>query len=580
MSSLSVQTSKSDGVSSGSSHVDLLSPFLPSPSAPYASSTMATERDPFAPSSAVVDAMLTDLYQITMAYAYWKSERHEEHSVFDLFFRKHPFEGEFTIFAGLEEVIRFVHSYRFKPDDITFLRRKFPDWDAKFWDWLGSIDCSQVKIFAIDEGTIVIPRIPLIRVEGPLAVCQLLETTVLVLINYASLVATNAARHRLAVGPNKSLLEFGLRRAQGPDGAMSASRYAYMGGLDGTSNVKASALFGIPAQGTHAHSFVSSFISLSDLEDRKLLDISAGEGKEVEKDFVEKVLQYRSKLNRSNTNQGELAAFIAYAQAYPKSFLALIDTYDTLDSGLWNFIAVALALHDFGYHARGIRLDSGDLAYLSKESRKAFVRVSEQFNIPYFAKLTIVASNDLSEQVLWSLKEQGHEVDCFAIGTHLVTCKTQPALGCVYKLVQVNHQPRIKVSQDAVKVTIPGRKEAYRLFNATGEPVLDLLIGSGTTPPVPMKRILCRHPFDANKRVYVTPSKVVPLHSCWYDGDLTKPFPSLSDVRNRVAEQLKSFREDHLRRLNPTPYKLSVTSDLYTFMHDLWLAETPIAEIR
>lgn len=144
--------------------------------------------------------------------------------------------------------------------------------------------------------------------------------------------------------------------------------------------------------------------------------------------------------------------------------------------------------------------------------------------------------------------------------------QTQPALGCVYKLVEVNGQPRIKVSQDSVKVTIPSRKEAYRLFNASGEPVLDLLIASGTTPPVPMKRILCRAPFDANKRVYVTPSKVQLLHSCWFDGALTKPFPSLRAVRTRVQEQLAQFREDHLRRLNPTPYKLSVTSDLYTFV--------------
>jgi len=519
--------------------------------------------------------MLTDLYQITMTYAYWKAGRHNEESVFDLFFRKHPFQGEFTIFAGLEEVLRFVSSYGFSADDIDILRKKFPDWESTFWDYLGSIDCKKVKIYAVDEGSIVIPRIPLLRFEGPLAVCQLLETTVLVLVNYASLVATNAARHRLAVGHSKTLLEFGLRRAQGPDGAMSASRYAYMGGFDGTSNLKASAMFGIPVQGTHAHSFVVSFNSLNDLPTRNLTD-SQGEPRE----FVERVLYYRGKLGKTGTSQGELASFIGYAQAYPKTFLALIDTYDSLDSGLWNFVCVALALHEFGYTAKGIRLDSGDLAYLSKECRKVFLRIAEQFDIPSFAKFTIVASNDLSEKVLWSLKEQGHEIDTFAVGTHLVTCRSQPALGCVYKLVQVNDQPCIKISHEADKVTIPGRKEAYRLFNSSGEAVLDLLISMGTTPPVPMKRLLCRHPFDANKRVYVTPSKVEALHSCWFDGALTKPFPSLRAVRTRVQEQLASFREDHLRRLNPTPYKLSVTSDLYTSTHELWLASTPIAEIK
>jgi nicotinate phosphoribosyltransferase len=528
------------------------------------------------PHNADVSPMLTDLYQITMCYAYWRTGRHEEQSVFDLFFRKHPFQGEFTIFCGLEEVLRFISSFKFAPNDIAELKRRFPDWQVEFWDYLGSLNASKLKIFAIEEGSIVIPRIPLIRVEGPLAVANLLETTILVLVNYSSLVATNAARHRLAVGPSKTLLEFGLRRAQGPDGGISASRYSYCGGFDGTSNVKAAQLFGIPVQGTHAHSFVTSFMGVNDLKDKSIID-SAGKCRE---NFVDLVLHYRGKLNKYSTNGGELAAFIAYAQAYPKSFLALIDTYETLESGLWNFIVVALALNDCGYPARGIRLDSGDLAYLSRECRKTFRQISLQYSLPHFEKFTIVASNDLSEQVLWSLKEQGHEIDSFAVGTHLVTCKTQPALGCVYKLVEVNQQPRIKISQDSSKVTIPGRKEAYRLFNAAGEPVLDLLIATGTTPPVPHKRILCRHPFDANKRVYVTPSKVEALHALVWDGRLLESLPSLREIRNKVSEQLQSFREDHLRRLNPTPYKLSVTSDLYTFMHDLWLTETPIAEIK
>lgn len=190
------------------------------------------------PMSSLVDAMLTDLYQITMAYAYWRNKRHKEHSVFDLFFRKHPFQGEFTIFAGLEECLRFINCFRFTPPNVAVLQQKFPDWDQEFWEYLGSITCENIKLYAVEEGSIVIPRIPLIRVEGDLAICQLLETTLLVLVNYASLVATNAARHRLAVGPSKRLLEFGLRRAQGPDGAMSAARYAYMGGFDATSKVR------------------------------------------------------------------------------------------------------------------------------------------------------------------------------------------------------------------------------------------------------------------------------------------------------------------------------------------------------
>jgi hypothetical protein len=220
---------------SPSSLLDPLSAQLLRSPSPPASSL----RDSFRPFSTLVDSMLTDLYQITMAYAYFKADRQEENSVFDLFFRKHPFHGEFTIFAGLEEVLRFCQSFCFTAEDIGILRAKFPSWDEGFWNYLSKLDCSAVKIFAVDEGSIAIPRIPLIRVEGPLGICQLLETTMLVLVNYASLVATNAARHRLAVGHSKTLLEFGLRRAQGPDGAMSASRYAYLGGFDGTSNVKA-----------------------------------------------------------------------------------------------------------------------------------------------------------------------------------------------------------------------------------------------------------------------------------------------------------------------------------------------------
>lgn len=571
---------------------------------------------------------------LLMCYAHWKTNRHLSPSVFDLFFRQHPFYGEFTIFAGLEEVLRFLSNFAFTDGDITVLRRKFPGWDSKFFEFLRKIDVSDVRVYAVREGSVVFPRLPLIRVEGPLAICQMLESTLLTLVNYASLVATNAARHRIAVGPTKTLLEFGLRRAQGPDGAMSASRYAYLGGFDGTSNVKAASVFGMEMRGTHAHSFVVSFYSLSDLKDKTLKDSSG-----VTRDFVSVVLAFRAELKRTHTHEGELTAFISYAQAFPSGFLGLLDTFDTLESGIWNFVCVALALDAFGYKALGVRLDSGDLAYLSRECRKVFRQVGEQYQRDYFAKLTIVASNDLSEKVLYALKEQGHEIDtckhrrlqrgdtsgertqqkcavryrmltadrvslcalrsfslCVSqvgVGTNLVTCKTQPALGCVYKLVEVNKQPRMKVSSDHDKVTIPGEKECYRLYNSSAEPVLDLLVQVGTTPPQAGKRILCRHPFDANKRVYVTPATVEPLHALVWDGakhgkrgpngeapvNPLEGYPSLAAVRAHVASELGRFREDHLRRLNPTPYKMSVSSDLFSFMADLWLQETPIAEI-
>jgi len=338
--------------------------------------------------------------------------------VFDLFFRQHPFHGEFTIFAGLEEVLRFLSSFAFSDGDMAVLAKKFAHWDPAFFHWLRKMDCSDVKLYAVKEGSVVFPRLPLLRVEGPLAVCQLLESTLLVLVNYASLVATNAARHRLAVGPTKSLLEFGLRRAQGPDGAMSASRYAYMGGFDGTSNVKAASVFGMAMRGTHAHAFVVSFYALSDLKDRTLVDASGAR-----RDFAAVVLQFRADLKRLHTHEGELTAFISYAQAFPRGFLGLLDTFDTLESGIWNFVCVALALEQFGYRALGVRLDSGDLAYLSRECRKIFARVGEQFGLEHFARLNIVASNDLSEKVLYALKEQGHEIDtcqyCFFLSFFL-----------------------------------------------------------------------------------------------------------------------------------------------------------------
>jgi nicotinate phosphoribosyltransferase len=522
----------------------------------------------------MVDALLTDLYQITMAYAYWKSGRHNDESVFELFFRKNPFEGEFTVFAGLDDVLRFLNTFGYSADDCAALAERFPSWDAEFWVYLQSLTAKDLKLYAIKEGSVVFPRVPLLRVEGPIALCQLLETTLLVLCNYASLLTTNAARHRLAVGPHRTLLEFGMRRAQGPDGAMSASRYAYLGGFDGTSNVKAGLMFSLAMSGTHAHSFVAAFSSFAEVKCTTLEHATTGEKVE----FVAKVLEYRSRLNRPNTNTGELAAFTAYAQAFPTAFLALVDTYDTLQSGLWNFLAVALALQELGYKPRGLRLDSGDLAYLSRRCRKAFVDVSEQFGVE-FQSLTIVASNDLSEKILWALKEQGHEINSFGIGTNLVTCSVQPALGGVYKLVEVNGNARMKISQDHAKVTIPGSKAGYRLYNSAGEPVLDYMTHASAPAPETDVRVLCRHPFDANKRVYVTPSRVEPLHDLVWDGALTAPLECLDTRRARVAQQLGALRDDYLRRINPTPYKISLSPELFTYMHDLWLHESPIVEL-
>lgn len=541
------------------------------------------------PTNPMVTALLTDMYQFTMAYAYWKADKHLDRAVFDLLYRKNPFGGEYTIFAGLDECIRFTANFHFEESEIDYLRGIMPPTcEDEFYEYLKSVDCSDVEIYAIPEGSVVFPRIPLIRVEGPLLIAQLLETAFLNLVNYASLVATNAARHRQVAGKSKVLLEFGLRRAQGPDGGISASKYCYMGGFDATSNVDAGRRFGIPVRGTHSHAFVSAFMGDEEITERSL---SHSNGSQACDDFVCLTHRWLSKLQAteslrglfSETNHSELAAFISYALSFPTMFQALVDTYDVLRSGVPNFCAVALALNDLGYKALGIRLDSGDLAYLSRETRKVFRVIEQEFSVPGFGVLFITASNDINEETLEALNKQGHEIDAFGIGTHLVTCSTQPALGCVYKLVEINKQPRMKLSQDIEKVTIPCKKESFRLYGIEGYALVDIMTGEDETPPKVGDRLLCRHPFSESKRAHVVPQKVERLYRCYWAGNsgiTQEHLPTLEEVRTRCQEQLAAMRTDHLRGLNPTPYKVSVTGKLYDFIHFLWLNEAPVGELR
>ncbi|KAL9229771.1 hypothetical protein vseg_005204 [Gypsophila vaccaria] len=537
----------------------------------------------------MVTPMLTDLYQFTMAYAYWKAGKHSEPAVFDLFFRRSPFAGEYTVFAGLEECIRFIANFKFTNEDLAFIRDAMPGkCEDGFLDYLRELDCSEVEVYAIPEGSVVFPRVPLMRVEGPVAVAQLLETTLCNLVNFASLVATNAARHRMVAGDDKSLLEFGLRRAQGPDGGISASRYCYMGGFDATSNVAAGRLFGIPLKGTHSHAFVSSFMSPDEIVEKSL---PSADGSTSCEDFVALVQTWLAKIQKTKflnggfgeTNLSELAAFTSYALAFPDNFLALVDTYDVLRSGIPNFCAVALALRDLGYKAMGIRLDSGDLAYLSCEARKFFQAIETEFKIPGFGRLSITASNDLNEETLDHLNKQGHQVDAFGIGTYLVTCYAQAALGCVFKLVEINNQPRMKLSEDVSKVSIPCKKRCYRLYGKEGYALVDLMTGENEPAPKAQERILCRHPFNESKRAYVVPQQVEELFKCYWSGSSEKMrenMPLLEDIRDRCMKQLKQMRSDHMRRLNPTPYKVSVSAKLYDFIHFLWLNEAPVGELH
>jgi len=420
------------------------------------------------PSNPLVKALLTDFYQITMAYAYWKCDKHNDHACFDLFFRKNPFKGEFTIFCGLEECIRHILNIGFSKSDVDYLKTILPsDTHPGFIDYLLSMNGDDITVNALPEGSIVFPREPLITVEGPLAKLQIIETTLLNLVNFASLVATNAARFRLVAGENISLLEFGLRRAQGPDGGLSASRYCFIGGFDGTSNILAGKMYDIPCRGTNAHSFITAFTSLKELDK---IDKTINGSSCTMQSFIDICKRYQEEvckllaINSDETIEGELTSFISYAFTFPKSYLVLVDSYDVFNSGIPNFVIVALALHELGFKATGVRIDSGDLAYQSLEIRKTFKLIADSFNIPYFADLSIVGSNDICEETIASLNQQGHSLNALGVGTHLVTCKSQPALGCVYKLVKVNGIDRIKLSEDPIKTTMPGKKVSYRSY--------------------------------------------------------------------------------------------------------------------
>lgn len=577
------------------------------------------------PTNPLVTALLTDLYQITMAYAYWKTNRHDEPAVFELFFRKNPFKGEYTIFCGLDECLKFISHFRFTTSDIEYLQHRVPSLshcDPEFFTWMGKIDASCIRVRAMQQGTVCFPRIPLMIIEGPLAVAQLLETTLLTLVNYPSLLATNAVRmvraahaktgsrrignKRQLVSPNKGThsdvgdedelsdeprqcskrpecIEFGLRRAQGPDGGLTASKYAIVGGFVGTSNVQAGKLFDLHVAGTHAHAFVQSYSSLDTVATYSVASIKGNNNGDTVQ-LLPRVLEYRKKLGETvshayeTTNDGELGSFIAYAAAFPRAFLCLIDTYDTLQSGLLNFIMVAMVLDDLGYKPIGIRLDSGDLAYLSLECAKAFASFAE--DRPFMHDLDVVASNDINETTLRSLNEQHHAITLYGIGTNLVTCQAQPALGCVYKLVDIGGKPRIKLSQEIEKVVIPGKKRAFRLYGKDGDPLLDILLGEDEPDPMAGQRLMCRHPFQAHKRVAVTPNRVECLHEVVFEnGKVTSEARSLIESQIAVQEQLTSFRSDILLYENPTPYKVSVSDKIFDFLHKLWQNETPVKEL-
>jgi len=383
-------------------------------------------------------ALLTDLYELTMAYGYWKRGMADHEAVFHLFFRKNPFRGGFALASGLEPAIRMLRTFEFDDGSLAYLeslpgRDGRPLFEPGFLDWLGRMRLS-CDIDAIPEGVPAFPQEPLLRVRGPIAQCQLLESALLNLLNFSTLIATKGARVSLAAGDDP-VVEFGMRRAQGLDGAVTASRASYIGGCAGTSNTLAGKLYGIPVRGTQAHSWIMAF-------------------------------------------ESEWEAFEAYAEALPANSIFLVDTYDTIE-GVRNAIQAGKRLRERGYEMAGIRLDSGDLAALSREAR----RLLDESGFP---DATILGSGDLDEYAIRDLKRQGARIGAWGVGTKLVTAYDDPALNGVYKLAAIRTpggewRYTIKLSEEAGKATLPGILQVRRFRDAKGF-VADAIYAEGEAP--------------------------------------------------------------------------------------------------
>ena len=360
---------------------------------------------------------------------------------------------------------------------------------------MAKLDCSSLRVEGAQDGELVFPEEPLLRLHGPLALCQLIESPLLNFTNFSTLVRTNASRLKL-LAKGSGCIEFGLRRAQGPNGAMTASKYSFLGGFDGSSNVYNGFLSGTPVAGTCAHSFIMSFEGEEDIKHSRVLG---------ETDLFAASMKYREELGWTNTNLGELCAFVAFAHSYPGSFSALVDSYSTLESGVKNFAIVALVVKDLGYDAKGIRLDSGDLAHLSRECKKTIREAGAKYGHD-FSRITVVASNDINEKSLRQLNADKHEIDSFGIGTNLVTCQAQPALGMVYKVVEFHGTARMKFSEEVGKVTLPGSKSVARVFDG-GKPVFDLICLATEAQDLVGKEELT---YYTKKALECEPSKIKP----------------------------------------------------------------------
>ncbi|NMO96250.1 nicotinate phosphoribosyltransferase [Paenibacillus lemnae] len=462
-------------------------------------------------------ALHTDKYQINMMYAHWMNGSHQTKAVFEAYFRKLPFGNGYAVFAGLERIVNYINDLRFSEEDIAYLAKQEEAYDAAFLEELRTFTF-QGSIHAMKEGALVFANEPLIRVEGRIFETQLVETAILNFMNFQTLIATKASRIR-QVASNDILLEFGTRRAQEADAAVWGARAAYISGFHATSNMLAGEQFGIPTKGTHAHSWVQTF-------------------------------------------RNEQEAFDIFAKVMPDQVTLLVDTYDTLASGVPNAIRTAKNLEAQGKKMNAIRLDSGDLAYLSIQARKML----DEAGLSY---VKIVASNDLDENTILDLKAQGAKIDTWGVGTQLITAADQPALGGVYKLVerQVDGEmkPTIKISANPEKVSTPGKKEVYRIISkGSGKAIADYIcFPEESMPPEGGKLKLFNplHPYmRKNVRDFDAIKMLTPI---FVDGKQVYDLPELQDIREYHNEQLGQFWPEYLRKLNPEIYRINLSEQVW-----------------
>lgn len=476
----------------------------------------------------ITDAMLTDLYQLTMAQGYYLSGQDRIDACFTMFYRDNPFKGGFAIAAGIEPALEYLQNFSFSQEDVDYLSTlKAADGSPLFVDaFLNELLSFKFTcdVDAVEEGSVVFAREPLIQVRGPISQCQLVETTLLNILNFSTLIATKSARCVIAA-QGDPILEFGLRRAQGPDGGVMASRASYIGGCAATANTLAGQLYGIPVAGTHAHSWVMAFDS-------------------------------------------EEESFEAYARTSSNNVVLLVDTYNAL-AGVEKAIKVGLEMEARGEHFAGIRIDSGDLAYLSKEARKMLDEAG-------LSGAKIYASNELDEYTISSLKDQGAPIEVWGVGTKLVTAFDQPSLGGVYKLTAIRKpesgvwEPRIKISEQANKMTVPGVQGVRRYINKEGTFVGDMVYARGHNFEGEAVMV---DPQDGTRRKTFSAQceyreMLTPLMK---EGKVVRSMPSLSEIQAFAREEISHLHETQLRFLNPHSYPVGLEKTLHDTRFNLVL---------